>query len=246
MNFFSISLVTIIILLLKACALTLVIILVRKALKYIGSGIKESANVRFYYFISRTIAWIIFFIYCLFVFIRKEEYLLVAISLILLILSYNMVKNIILGVFFRLQKGNQVGVNIRLENITGVILDYDLTSIEIQVKNADKISVPYSKVYTDIITYPSKSSKVNEGMLIFKIGDFDDNHFFEKLKSQKEEIRKQILLLPYVSINKNIIISFEEDEDGEILKICYSIDNSNYASKAKFDIEDIVFKISNA
>jgi len=178
------------------------------------------------------------------VFIKKEEYLFVAISLIILIFSYNIVKNIILGIFLRLQKGNKIGINIKLDNISGVIADYDLTSLKIQIKNTDEISVPYSKIYTDIIIYPSKSNKRNEGVLVLKSEDFEDKQIFEKLKLKKDYIRKQILLLPYISVNKSVVISFEENEEEEVLKIYYSIDNTDYANKVKFDIEDIVFNIN--
>nr|MDA3853029.1 mechanosensitive ion channel [Bacteroidales bacterium] len=70
---------------------------------------------------------------------------------LILILTWNYVKDFVQGTIFKIQKGNIVDQSIKIETFSGVIVTMGNTKIDIQLDNGEILQYPYSKLSTQII-----------------------------------------------------------------------------------------------
>lgn len=189
-------------------------------LRTVIKDVKED-DFLFYFKIIATIIWIIFVVYGVYSY-AKLSISLGIVAGATLILGFRFFMNLILGIIYKFQNGNNINVKVSIGNMEGVIAGYGFTSVLLKEQGGDIKKIPYYDMYSGVITITSVSKANNSEVLILKGSEY------KAYNSRLEEIKKKIALIPYVSVNKDIKLSYSEKDDIPSVKVeFYVCDASN-------------------
>ena len=178
----------------------------------------------FYIPIFRNIVWG-FYIGYLFLLMIEFQYIFgSAILLTFLIFKWNYLKSFFYGLFFKIQKGNVIGQYIKLKDKKGMIHDLKNSRMDIELSNGDILQYPYHLLINEPISMPILG-KLNKISILLDVNTDKKDEYLIQLK-------KQILLNPYIVSPNKIRLDYIEDKKGkEKLKLVMYTCQESYISR---------------
>ncbi len=119
-------------------------------IRFIGNE-RRQTSLRMYVPLIINLIWIVFAIYSIYQLALINPVVSLFIVLLILVLTWNFVKDFVQGTLFKLQKGNLVGQRIKVEDFAGEVISMRNTKVELQLESGEIIQYPYSKLTTQVI-----------------------------------------------------------------------------------------------
>ena len=172
----------------------------------------------------RNIVWVFYISY---LFLLLIDYQLIFGSIVLicfLIIKWKYLKSFFYGMFFKIQKGNVVGQYIKLKDKRGMIHDLKNSRMDLELSNGDILQYPYHLLINEPISLPVLG-KLNKISILIDVETEDKTAYLLNVK-------KQILLNPYVVSPNKVRLDFIEDKKGkEKLKVVVYTCEEIYVSR---------------
>ena len=122
--------------------------------RYIIRLIKNKRNksmAGIYIPIGINMVWIAFFLYSIYELALINPIISMFISGLILIATWNNVKDFVQGIIFKLQQGNIIGQRIKIDDFSGEVIKLRNTKIDLQLENGEIVQYPYSKLSNQVI-----------------------------------------------------------------------------------------------
>tara|TARA_B100001248_G_scaffold134254_1_gene100802 strand:+ start:1476 stop:2006 length:531 start_codon:yes stop_codon:yes gene_type:complete len=154
-----------------------------------------------------------------------------SVVLVLIILMWDYLKNLFLGIIFAFQYGYIKGVNLIINNIESKLESYYSSYFEILTNKGERLKIKYQNVYAG-------NFEIFKGNL---------HRVFKKIKIPNSEftndLQIRIMNHPLFLINSNYDFYEERDQDGSIW-LCFFFNVMNY--KDALIIEEYIDNINNS
>lgn len=209
----------------------------KKGIKYLAEKKDNTDKVMFYFNLFIIFSWVVYTVYCIYSF--ADEYIDFSyVALAFLLLGYKFFVNIVLGVFYKLQKGYNLGLLMNIGGKEGTIYRYGYTSLFLESEDKDLFSIPYSTIYNETIIEPKL--KKDFSLEVLEVTN-------EKCSNFKNDIfllKKQILLLPEISVSRGVNVKYTDAKKGEVptIRIEFGLVDIKNIESVKMKIKDILLK----
>lgn len=228
----------------KLIALLIIAILIFIAHKLISRfGIKLIKNehqqglMRLYVPLLTNIVWIVFFLYLIYELALINLIISIFISGLILLFTWNNIKDFIQGTIFKLQKGNIIGQQIKVGSYSGEVIKMGHTQIDILLENGEIIQYPHSKLTNQVIGISANIKHFKHCSLNFSVP------LTKEIEKLKKQITVHLLNIPWIVSTMNIKIEIVgQDSDKINLKIiAYTLDK-RFIPKIQHAFDLFVFK----
>ncbi|MDT8308630.1 MAG: mechanosensitive ion channel [Bacteroidales bacterium] len=157
------------------------------------------------------VVWIVFSLAVIVRLTMSNPIVTLFVVILLIGLSWSFVRNFVLGTLFRLQKGDMVGQQIKVDGFSGEIMHMKQTQLEIRLESGETVLYPYSKL-SDKVVYMSAGMKHHK----------DCNFSFtitipENIEETKTALNKYVLNIPWVDSDMPVKITSEDTTAGTVI-----------------------------
>lgn len=200
--------------------------------RFAGSLVMKRKSLKF---ILRLLPFVEFLVWTVFVlwmlktfFSDWETYSLIKtaiVAIIILTIAWYFFRDFIAGIIMKAENAFTVDQHIKTPEITGTIKKIGYRSLEVEGKSGQFSKVPYSRLSGQIfsIQAPAETMLAHELVLQLPVS--------QNIDDVKEQIVKELLLLPWVSVNHDpVITTMQENGETITLKISYHTSNDSMAS----------------
>ncbi len=178
----------------------------------------------FYIPLLRNIVWIFYIGYLFSLLLNSHLIFGLVVLVSFLIFKWNYLKSFFYGIIFKVQKGNVIGQYIKFKDKKGMIHDLKNTRMDIELSNGDVLQYPYYLLINEPISMPVLG-KLNKVSLLLDVNT-------DKKEEYLLDIKKQILLNPYIVSPNKMRLDFIEDKNGkEKLKVILYTCQESYISR---------------
>ena len=185
----------------------------------------------FYVPIARNLFWI-FYSFYFFSFLLGVNMLLSLVTLVFLVLIFwRVLKDLIFGVIYKIQKGNVNGLKITIDQVSGVVVAMKNTKIEVKDENDEVFQFSYSLLSSNKISIPnSNQTKI-----------LSLNYVLEKALSKKElvDLKKKLLCIPYIIAPNRMNVQVINSGDNYLLVVKVFLPNVRYVTSVKKNIDNL-------
>ena len=214
--------------------LIILLILVNLSRRFLILVSKNNVNQKkylFYFDVSVYLVWILFVMLKIAHALNDNLIVIGSVVLVLIILMWDYVKNLFLGIIFAFQYGYIKGVNLIINNIESKLESYYSSYFEILTNKGERLKIKYQNVYAG-------NFEIFKGNL---------HRVFKKIKIPNSEftndLQIRIMNHPLFLINSNYDFYEERDQDGSIW-LCFFFNVMNY--KDALIIEEYIDNINNS
>ena len=216
---------------LQLIILLIVVNLSRRFLILVSRNNANQKKYLFYFDVSVYLVWILFVMLKIAHALNDNLIVIGSVVLILIILMWDYLKNLFLGIIFAFQYGYIKGVNLIINNIESKLESYYSSYFEILTNKGERLKIKYQIVYTG-------NFEIFKGNL---------HRVFKKIKILTPEftndLQTRIMNHPLFLINSNYDFYQERDQDGSIW-LCFFFNVMNY--KDALIIEEYIDNINNS
>lgn len=186
--------------------------------------------------ITINFVWIFFILYCIYLLAIINPLVSVFISSLVLLATWNYVKDFVQGTIFKVQKGNLVGQLINVNDFSGKVVKMKNTRIYLQIENGKIIEYPYSKLSDTIIAISSNVEDCKKCTLNISVP------ITKEIEEIKGQLRLQLFNIPWIVTNREIKIDIiSQDLETINFKIStYTLDEK-FIPKIQQSIDFIKF-----
>ncbi len=204
----------------------------KKIVRQWAKDSKQENKATFYIPVVEGVVWILFLVYVFFVLALINTPIFTVVFAILFFLTKEFLQNFLIGILFRLEKGDLRGVPIRILADEGVLFSYEKTKLCLTLENGNSLYIPYEKLYRQGFVQITKAEHSKEQIVrLF----WAEN--YEITEDELVQIRKKTLLNPYVVANENIQLIKGEENGKKWLQITYTLANPERAVAVKQELE---------
>ena len=214
--------------------LIILLILVNLSRRFLILVSKNNVNQKkylFYFDVSVYLVWILFVMLKIAHALNDNLIVIGSVVLVLIILMWDYLKNLFLGIIFAFQYGYIKGVNLIINNIESKLDSYYSSYFEILTNKGERLKIKYQNVYAG-------NFEIFKGNL---------HRVFKKIKILNSEftndLQIRIMNHPLFLINSNYDFYEERDQDGSIW-LCFFFNVMNY--KDALIIEEYIDNINNS
>ena len=214
--------------------LIILLILVNLSRRFLILVSKNNVNQKkylFYFDVSVYLVWILFVMLKIAHALNDNLIVIGSVVLVLIILMWDYLKNLFLGIIFAFQYGYIKGVNLIINNIESKLESYYSSYFEILSNKGERLKLKYQNVYAG-------NFEIFKGNL---------HRVFKKIKIPNSEftndLQIRIMNHPLFLINSNYDFYEERDQDGSIW-LCFFFNVMNY--KDALIIEEYIDNINNS
>ena len=214
--------------------LIILLILVNLSRRFLILVSKNNFNQKKYLFyidVSVYLVWILFVMLKIAHALNDNLIVIGSVVLVLIILMWDYLKNLFLGIIFAFQYGYIKGVNLIINNIESKLESYYSSYFEILTNKGERLKIKYQNVYAG-------NFEIFKGNL---------HRVFKKIKIPNSEftndLQIRIMNHPLFLINSNYDFYEERDQDGSIW-LCFFFNVMNY--KDALIIEEYIDNINNS
>ena len=214
--------------------LIILLILVNLSRRFLILVSKNNVNQKkylFYFDVSVYLVWILFVMLKIAHALNDNLIVIGSVVLVLIILMWDYLKNLFLGIIFAFQYGYIKGVNLIINNIESKLESYYSSYFEILTNKGERLKIKYQNVYAG-------NFEIFKGNL---------HRVFKKIKIPNSEftndLQIRIMNHPLFLINSNYDFYEERDQDGYIW-LCFFFNVMNY--KDALIIEEYIDNINNS
>jgi|GEM_PF-2878842 len=194
----------------------------------------------FYTPIIRNVVWIIFAVRIIYLLGKFQPLLVLAIAGIVIALLWSVLRDFVQGTLFRLQKGDIVGQQIKVENYKGKVIQMGETKLSIELKNGEIVQIPYHKLFTNVIIKPIANRDFKKQTIVVPFTSSATS-----FNNIKRLLTKRLLAYPWVVIKNGVNVElFTEPETNEQkIKIAYAIDTPTRGVEIQEEIKQLLKKL---
>lgn len=169
-------------------------------------------KVKFYYPAVRNSIWML--IALEFIYNNAEENLYLTIAMLGLTvgLLWKLIKDAVIGIVFRFQKGDLRGQKMQVGDVSGEIFSYSNTRLNVKLENGEIVQIPFHEAGSAIMIRSAENKNLNSVQMHIKITAEQD------VESIKEEIRSLLINSPYVLSHQGIKIE-QKDLNNDIIEL---------------------------
>ena len=214
--------------------LIILLILVNLSRRFLILVSKNNVNQKkylFYFDVSVYLVWILFVMLKIAHALNDNLIVIGSVVLVLIILMWDYLKNLFLGIIFAFQYGYIRGANLIINNIESKLESYYSSYFEILTNKGERLKIKYQNVYAG-------NFEIFKGNL---------HRVFKKIKIPNSEftndLQIRIMNHPLFLINSNYDFYEERDQDGSIW-LCFFFNVMNY--KDALIIEEYIDNINNS
>ena len=214
--------------------LIILLILVNLSRRFLILVSKNNVNQKkylFYFDVSVYLVWILFVMLKIAHALNDNLIVIGSVVLVLIILMWDYLKNLFLGIIFAFQYGYIKGANLIINNIESKLESYYSSYFEILTNKGERLKIKYQNVYAG-------NFEIFKGNL---------HRVFKKIKIPNSEftndLQIRIMNHPLFLINSNYDFYEERDQDGSIW-LCFFFNVMNY--KDALIIEEYIDNINNS
>ena len=214
--------------------LIILLILVNLSRRFLILVSKNNVNQKkylFYFDVSVYLVWILFVMLKIAHALNDNLIVIGSVVLILIILMWDYLKNLFLGIIFAFQYGYIKDVNLIINNIESKLESYYSSYFEILTNKGERLKIKYQNVYAG-------NFEIFKGNL---------HRVFKKIKILNSDftndLQIRIMNHPLFLINSNYDFYEERDQDGSIW-LCFFFNVMNY--KDALIIEEYIDNINNS
>ena len=216
---------------LQLIILLIVVNLSRRFLILVSKNNVNQKKYLFYFDVSVYLVWILFVMLKIAHALNDNLIVIGSVVLVLIILMWDYLKNLFLGIIFAFQYGYIKGVNLIINNIESKLESYYSSYFEILTNKGERLKIKYQNVYAG-------NFEIFKGNL---------HRVFKKIKIPNSEFTNdlQIIIMnhPLFLLNSNYDFYEERDQDGSIW-LCFFFNVMNY--KDALIIEEYIDNINNS
>lgn len=216
---------------LQLIILLIVVNLSRRFLILVSKNNVNQKKYLFYFDVSVYLVWILFVMLKIAHALNDNLIVIGSVVLVLIILMWDYLKNLFLGIIFAFQYGYIKGVNLIINNIESKLESYYSSYFEILTNKGERLKIKYQNVYAG-------NFEIFKGNL---------HRVFKKIKIPNSEftndLQIRIMNHPLFLINSNYDFYEERDQDGSIW-LCFFFNVMNY--KDALIIEEYIDNINNS
>ena len=214
--------------------LIILLILVNLSRRFLILVSKNNVNQKkylFYFDVSVYLVWILFVMLKIAHALNDNLIVFGSVVLVLIILMWDYLKNLFLGIIFAFQYGYIKDVNLIINNIESKLESYYSSYFEILTNKGERLKIKYQNVYAG-------NFEIFKGNL---------HRVFKKIKILNSDftndLQIRIMNHPLFLINSNYDFYEERDQDGSIW-LCFFFNVMNY--KDALIIEEYIDNINNS
>lgn len=216
---------------LQLIILLIVVNLSRRFLILVSKNNVNQKKYLFYFDVSVYLVWILFVMLKIAHALNDNLIVIGSVVLILIILMWDYLKNLFLGIIFAFQYGYIKDVNLIINNIESKLESYYSSYFEILTNKGERLKIKYQNVYAG-------NFEIFKGNL---------HRVFKKIKILNSDftndLQIRIMNHPLFLINSNYDFYEERDQDGSIW-LCFFFNVMNY--KDALIIEEYIDNINNS
>ncbi len=216
---------------LQLIILLILVNLFRRFLILVSKNNVNQKKYLFYFDVSVYLVWILFVMLKIAHALNDNLIVIGSVVLVLIILMWDYLKNLFLGIIFAFQYGYIKGVNLIINNIESKLESYYSSYFEILTNKGERLKIKYQNVYAG-------NFEIFKGNL---------HRVFKKIKIPNSEftndLQIRIMNHPLFLINSNYDFYEERDQDGSIW-LCFFFNVMNY--KDALIIEEYIDNINNS
>jgi small-conductance mechanosensitive channel len=147
------------------------------------------------------------------------------VTIVLLTIAWYFLRDFIAGIIMKAENAFTTNQHIRTPEISGTIKKIGYRSLEVEGESGHFSKVPYSRIYGQIFSIQAPAETMLAHELVLQLPAT------QNLEDVKEQIVKELLLLPWVSVNHDPVIkTMQESGETITLKISYHTSNDSMAS----------------
>ncbi len=180
--------------------------------------------------------WIFFFLYSIYLLAIINPLVTIFISGLLLLATWNYVKDFVHGTMFKVQKGNVIGQLIKVADVSGEVVKMKNTRIHLQLESGEIVEYPYSKLSDSILAIRSNIEDYKKCTLRITAP------LNKEIEGIKKKLRFHLFNIPWIVSNREIKIDVV-GQDGKSLDIkisAYTLDEK-FIPKIQQSIDLISF-----
>lgn len=170
--------------------LGLYLVIGRFVLPFVKS-VRWHDRIQFYLPVFRNFALVLLVIEMIMVLGEASPLLVVSVLVVVVATLWGYVTNALLGVFFKLQRGDLKGQGIRFDEYSGKVLEMKNTKMEIETEKGEILQVPYSKIVNNVEIRPSAAKHLKSCTVVVSVKE-------KAFKSLQKEVLNVVGRLPYV------------------------------------------------
>jgi len=122
--------------------------------RYVIRWAKDERKQKFikeYLPLAINVLWILLIVYFIYKLTLANPIVSIAITGLVLLLTWHTINDFVQGTIFKIQKGNIVDQSIKIGELSGIIVKMGITKMDIQLDNGETLHYPYSKLYTQVV-----------------------------------------------------------------------------------------------
>ncbi len=161
------------------------------------------------------LGWVVFFVWGIQFFAKNNHLyslgLFVILMIVLIWFSWSGFKNFIARSFFQINNRFKINEIIKIGNYRGKIISFGAANLELESETGEHIYIPYFKLQDEIIIKSDPAEMIKA--FVFKLKSPDK----QTIADTSAQLHKEIINLPWTSINKAPQIIFREKQEDQYL-----------------------------
>jgi len=191
----------------------------RYIIKFIKNERKQS-SMRLHVPIVINMIWIIFFLYSIYELTLINPIVSMFISGLIIIITWNNVKDFVQGTIFKMQQGNLIGQRIKVDDFSGEVIKMRNTKIDLQLENGEIVQYPYSELSKQVIGISTTVKHFKHCTLSITAP------YTKEIETLKKQIVIHVLNIPWIVSTMSIKTEFvvQDSEKIDIKISAYTLD----------------------
>ncbi|CAG5083484.1 mechanosensitive ion channel [Parvicella tangerina] len=148
-------------------------------------------RIKFYLPVLRNTLLVLLVIEMVVVLGERSPFLVVSVLAITIATLWGYVTNALLGIFFKLQRGDLKGQGIRFDDYAGKVIEMKNTKMEVETEKGEILQVPYSKIVNNVEIRPSAAKHLKSCTVVIEVKE-------KAFKMLQKEVLNVVGNLPYV------------------------------------------------
>jgi len=165
---------------------------------------KVQRKVTFFYPAFRNMIWILLLLDFIYENAETNLYLTIVMLALAVGLLFKPLKDLVMGIIFRFQKGDLRGQSMQVGEFNGEVFSYSNTRLNIKLDNGEIVQVPFHEAASSVIVRSAENKNLSTINLSVKISAEQD------IEVVKNDIRKLLINSPYVLSHQGIRIEQKE------------------------------------
>ena len=185
----------------------------------------------FYIPIVRNLFWIFYSFYVFSFLLSINSTFALVVLIFLVLIFWRLIKDLVFGLIYKIQKGNVIGHNISIDKISGVIVALKNTKIEVRSENDEVFQFSYSLLSLQKISIPN----INKSKVLSL------NYNLDKIPTndQLKDFRRNLFSIPYIVAPDRSNIQIIDSNNKILLIVKVFLPSERYIELVQKNIDEL-------